>query len=154
MDSFLKIISSTEGGTVTNYSPRFSLTGMTGSFPPNIAAGINKVKGTTSPSTENNVADNPGAGAPDPLNPSGSFQIPFPSQSGSIMYAPMQRRPGTKITAKNVSPAFPTSSVKIATTFLPTPQKITTHTLSMTLSTSSRANTVFDFALQGYRWAH
>lgn len=147
-------MSSTAGGTVTNYSPRFSLTGMTGSFPPSVAAGINKVKGTTSPPTENNVADNAGAGAPDPLAPSESFKIPFPSQSGPIMYAPMQRRPGTKITAQKVSPAFPTSSVQIAATYLPPPMQVTTHTLTMTFSTSSRANAVFSFAVQDYGCVH
>lgn len=142
MDSFLKIISNTDGGTVTNYSPRFSLTGMTGSFPPAVAAGIKKVQGTTSPATQNNVADNAGAGAPDPIAPEESFAIPFFSQTGTIMYAPMQKMPGTKITAKNASPRYPTSSVKIATGYLSPPQQVTTHTLTMTFSTASRANTV------------
>lgn len=140
--SFLKIISSTAGGTVTNYSPRFSLTGMTGTFPPNVEAGIKKVKGTTSPPTAKDLANSPDAGAPDPVAPDASYAIPFLSQTGTIMYAPMQGRPGTKITAKSISPAYPTSSVKIATTHLPPPKQITTHTLSMTISTSSRENTV------------
>lgn len=147
MSSFLKIISNTAGGTVTNYSPRFSLTGMTGSFPPNVAAGIKNVKGTTAPATENNVAKN-GAGAPDPVAPAGSFSVPFLSQTGTIMYAPMQGRPGSKITAKSASPAYPTSSVKIAVTFLPPPKQITTHTLSMTASTSSHENNVFNLMLK------
>lgn len=137
---FLKIISNTAGGTVTNYSPRFSLTGMTGSFPPNVAAGIKQVKGTTGPSTENNVA-NSGAGAPGALIPDASYAIPFFKQTGTIMYAPMQGRPGTKITAKTASAAYPTSSVKIAKTFLPPPKQITTHTLSLTASASSHENT-------------
>lgn len=140
--SFLKIISTTAGGTITNYSPRFSLTGMTGSFPPNVAAGLKNVKGTTAPSTENNVA-NSGAGAPDPIAPDASYAIPFLSQKGTIMYAPMQGRPGSKITAKTATPAYPTSSVQVATTKLPPPVQITTHTLSMTASTSSHENTVF-----------
>ena len=120
---------------------------MTGSFPPNVAAGIKKVKGTTGPSTENNVADS-GAGAPDPIAPDASYDIPFLSQTGTIMYAPMQGRPGTKITAKAARAAYPTSSVKIASTFLPPPKQVTTHTLSMTASTSSHENTVFNLILK------
>ena len=116
---------------------------MTGSFPPNVAAGLKKVKGTTGPSTENNVA-NSGAGAPDPIAPAASFSIPFLSQSGTIMYAPMQGRPGSKITAKIATPAYPTSSVKIAITILPPPKQVTTHTMSMTASTSSHANNVLN----------
>ncbi|MCJ1465627.1 hypothetical protein MMC07_004246 [Pseudocyphellaria aurata] len=137
---FLKIISTTTGGTVTNYSPRFSLTGMTGTFPPNVAAGIKNVKGTTPPGTENNVADS-GAGAPNTVAPPGAYAVPFLQQTGPIMYAPMQGRPGSKITAKVATPAYPTSSVKIAAAFLPPPKQITTHTLSMTASTSSHENT-------------
>lgn len=113
---------------------------MTQPFPANVKAGIQKA-GTTSPPTENNVADDagPGAGA---NPPAGSFAIPYLSQSGQIFYAPMQGRPGTKITAKTASPRYPTSSVSIAKTYLPTPKQTTTMTLSMTFSTDSHAHTV------------
>lgn len=119
---------------------------MTGSFPPNVAAGIKNVKGTTGPSTEKNVA-NSGAGAPDSID-AASYDVPFLSQTGTIMYAPMQGRPGTKITAKTASAAYPTSSVKIANAMLPPPKQVTTHTLSMTASTSSHENTVFNLILK------
>lgn len=126
---------------MTNYSPRFSLEGMTQKFPANVLAGIKKA-GTASPITENNIVD-AGAG---PNAPSGSYAIPFLSQSGPIFYAPMQGRPGTKITAITASPKYPTSSVQIATTYLPTPKQTTTMTLSMTFSTDSHAHTVCHLA--------
>lgn len=135
--SFLKIISPVPGGTVTNYSPRFSLTGMKGTFPPNVAAGIKAVPGTEGPPTEK-----PEGGAPGANIPSASYAIPFASQTGKIFYAPMQKRPGPKITAKTISPAYPTSSVTLATTILPPPVPTTTITASMTMSTDSHANTV------------
>lgn len=113
---------------------------MTQPFPPNVLTGIKKA-GTASPPTENNVVDDPGAGA---NAPAGSFAIPYASQSGLTFYAPMQGRPGTKITAKTASPRYPTSSVQIASTYLPTPNQKTTMTLSMTFSTDSHAHTVCD----------
>jgi hypothetical protein len=137
--SFLKIISRGPGGTVTNYSPRFSLTGMKGTFPPEVVAGIQKVSGTDGPPTEKTGGDPPKPGA---NIPSASFAIPFASQTGAIFYAPMQKRPGTKITAKNAKPLYPTSSVIFATGFLPTPKQTTTYTATMTISTESRAHTV------------
>ena len=136
--SFLKIISPiATGGTVTNYSPRFSLTGMKGTFPPGVAAGIKAASGTEGPPTEKSEGGAPGANAP-----SASYAIPFASQSGQIFYAPMQKRPGSKITAKTISPAYPTSSFKLAKSPLPPPVPTTTFTASMTMSTSSHAHTV------------
>lgn len=111
---------------------------MTGIFPPNVQEGIKKA-GTASPPTEKNIADGADQGT---ALPSGSFAIPYLSQSGLVFYAPMQGRPGTKITAITASPKYPTSSVQIATTYLPTPKQTTTFTLSMTLSTDSHAHTV------------
>ena len=139
--SFLKIISAAPGGTVINYSSRFTLTGMTGTFPPNVQAGIKQIKGTDGPATENNVANNPdtgnGAGAGD-----GQFGQAYSMQTGITRYAPMQKKPPKKITAKSASPQYPTSSYKIAKTALPTPKQVTTITQSVTYSVSSIENTV------------
>lgn len=135
--SFLKIILAVPNGIVTNYSPRFSLTGMTGKFSDDIAAAIQKVSGTDGPPTEK-----PGEGALGADAASASYAIPFASQKGQIFYAPMQKRPGTKITAKTISAAYPTSSVVIAQKILPPPVPTTTITASMTMSTSSHENTV------------
>lgn len=135
--SFLKILLPVPNGIVTNYSPRFSLTGMTGKFADDVAAAIQEVSGTDGPPTEK-----PGEVAPGADAASASYAIPFASQSGQIFYAPMQRRPGPKITAKTISAAYPTSSVQIAKRNLPPPVPTTTITASMTMSTSSHEHTV------------
>ncbi|MCJ1348740.1 hypothetical protein MMC31_006973 [Peltigera leucophlebia] len=134
-------MSATTGGTVTNYSPRFSISGMTGTFPANVLAGVKKVKGTAGPPTESNVVD-PDSGSSTPED--SVYAVPFASQSGKILYAPMQGRPGSKITMKTVSPRYQTSSVQIATTFLPPPKQTTTFTKSLTISVESQENLVFN----------
>lgn len=140
LNSFLKIVSATTGGTITNYSPRFSISGMTGTFSASVLAGLKKVKGTAGPPTENNVVDpGPSSGTPE----DSIYDVPFPSQSDKIMYAPMQGRPGSKITAKTVSPRYQTSSVQIATTYLAPPRQTTTFTKSLTISVESQENLVF-----------
>ena len=140
--SFLKMISvATAGGTVTNYSPRFSLTGMTGSFPANVQAGLADIKGTAGPETENNAgknAANPAAGS----GASGAYGVPYTLQTGATKYAPMQGHPGTKITKNNPTPQYPTSSYSAYTTIAPTPVQKTTITMSATYSTSSHENSV------------
>lgn len=159
--SFLKMISSTTGGTVVNYSDRFSLSGMTGTFPPAVQAGLKGLTGTSGPKTENNVDKNadPAGGAG---KAGGPYSVTYTAQTGLTKYAPMQGKPGTKITAKNPKPQYPTSSVKIAKTMLPTPSVVTTMTVSATYSASSVENQVRNivswgmmcisgFADKGYR---
>ena len=141
-NSFLKMISSATGGTVINYSSRFSLSGMTGTFPPKVEEGIKGVTGTGGPPTQNNVNNNANAGAG---GAAGGFSVPYSLQTGLTKYAPMQGRPGTKITAKQASAQYPTSSVNLAKTFLPTPVQVTTMTMSGTYAlASSIENTVCD----------
>lgn len=121
-----------------NYSDRFSMSGMTGTFPPEVKAGLKEVTGTGGPATENNIVDSKAAAVPaDAKNP-----LPYSAQTGLTKYAPMQGKPGTKITAKNPTPQYPTSNVKIAKTNLPTPSQVTTVTVSATYSASSMENTV------------
>ena len=144
LSSFLKMISAATGGTVINYSDRFTLSGMTGTFPPNVVSGIATIKGTGGPPTENNIdtdAAVPTAGA------EGPYAVTYTAQTGLTKYAPMQGKPGTKITAKNPSPQYPTSSVVTATTRLPTPSQVTTHTVSATYKGPDQVNTVHIFAL-------
>lgn len=113
---------------------------MKGTFPANVEAGIKKVSGTEGPPTEKPDGVQPGP--PGANIPSGSYAVPFALQTGQIFYAPMQKRPGTKITAKTISPAYPTSSVTLAKVNLPPPVQTTTFTASMTMSTDSHAHTV------------
>ena len=132
------------GTTVTNYSKRFSLTGMTGVFPANVQAGIKAVSGTSGPPTEKQVQGQQGNNAGGAAGPAGAYTVPYTMQTGATKYAPMQGRPGTKITAASPKPQYPTSSVSIVSTFLPTPVQVTTMTMSQTASVESRANTVRD----------
>jgi len=136
---FLKIISvAKEGGTVTNYSPRFSLSGMTGTFPPNVLAGAKAVTGTDGPPAVNQVANNANNAAPVGAS---EYAVPYTMQTGLTKFAPMQPVPPSKITKKNPTPQFPTSAVSFASTFLPTPKQVTTMTMSQTFSVSSMENT-------------
>lgn len=126
-----------------NYSDRFSLSGMTGTFPANVETGIKGVTGTGGPATENNVNSN-AAAVPAAGKAGGPYAVTYTAQTGLTKYAPMQGKPGTKITANKQNPQYPTSAVKIAKTFLPTPSQVTTMTVSATYSVSSKENTVCD----------
>ncbi len=126
----------TAGGTVWNYSDRFTLTGMTGVFCAAVQAELLVVSGTTGPDTVNNVAGAVAAPGDD------VWGTPYNLQTGLTKYAPMQPVPPTAITATITSPLWPTSSVSLATTFLPIPSVVTTLTQANTFSVSSHANTV------------
>lgn len=65
------------------------------------------------------------------------FSVPFPQQVGNARFAPMQPSPPKKITATNTNRLYPTSSVEVATTFLPPPTIEVTHTQPPTHSVSS-----------------
>lgn len=135
---YLRMISTAkEGGTITNFSDRFSITGMTGSNP---ADAPTTITGTSGPDTINNVAN--GAAAPAAAAADGGlYDMAYADQTGPTKYAPMQVVPPTKITAKNFSPKYPTSSVSIATTWLPKPTVQTTMTQTQTFLVSSMENT-------------
>lgn len=126
-----------EGGTVTNFSDRFSITGMTGTNP---ADAPDTISGTAGPDTINAVAN--GAAAAAPAAAGGEmYDVAYADQTGLTKYAPMQGVPPTKITAKNFSPKYPTSSVSIATTWLPKATVQTTMTQTQTFHVSSMENT-------------
>lgn len=130
---------SATGGTMINYSSRFTITGMTlTTFAPAIQEAILALAGsTTGPIKQNNVA---AAGAA-PAAGAAEFAIPYSLQTGLTRYAPMQGVPPTKITAGSPTPLFPTSAFTIATTYLPTPSIVLTTTEAQTFSVSSRINT-------------
>ena len=151
--SFIKMIAAGTGGTVTNYSNRFSISGMTGTFPAAVTSGLSGLSGTKGPATENNfaAAGAQAAGAGGAV--AAGATVTYTLQSGPVRYAPMQGKPGTKITAKNASPRYPSSSVSIAKTWLPTPEAVTTQTVSATYSTTSHANTVSSCFSHKTTWA-
>lgn len=136
------ISTATAGGTVTNYSNRFTLTGMTGVFSAAVQTALKTVTGTAGPATVNNIAQ----AAPPPGQAAtadeGVYATPYNDQIGLTRYAPMQPVPPTAITATNTAPLWPTSSVVLATTFLPIPSIQTTITQAQTFSVASHPNTV------------
>ncbi|KAL8854993.1 MAG: hypothetical protein Q9221_000189 [Calogaya cf. arnoldii] len=99
---------------------------MTGTFPPEVVKGISTVSGTDGPPSSSQEAPAAAGGAQD------GEAVSYAAQTGLIKYAPMLTPPGTKITKKAPTPRYPTSSVIIAKTFLPTPKQTTTMTASNT----------------------
>ncbi|QSZ37730.1 hypothetical protein DSL72_008829 [Monilinia vaccinii-corymbosi] len=132
---FMRMIATaTAGGTVTVYSNRFSISGMTGTFPTTFT-----ITGTAGPATVNTVADT-AADSSLPVD-EGVFGIPYQLQTGLTKYAPMGLMPGTSITATNTAPQYPTSSVVMATGYLSPATIATTLTQAQTASFASHANT-------------
>jgi hypothetical protein len=143
--SFVGIQSvATAGGTITTFSGRFTLSGMTGTFSPTVLAANQGVTSAAPPALNNLASAVPvvpaaGGATTDPLG----WTIPYNLQTGAVKYAPMQPIPGTAITATNTAPQWPTSSVVLATTFLPIPSQITTNTQPpAAITRTSHANTV------------
>lgn len=139
----------TVGGTITNFSNRFTLTGMTGVFPAAVVTSNKNIVGTAGPATINAIANQGGAAAGS--IDEGAWGTPYDEQTGPTRYAPMQPIPGTKITATNTAPLWPKSEVPIATTFLPPlgTKLATTQTQPQTFSVASHHNTV-SFSLSGF----
>ncbi|KAF3933522.1 hypothetical protein ABW20_dc0105693 [Dactylellina cionopaga] len=106
---FLRMTWTTTTGTVVNYSDRFTMSGMLGVFSPAMQA-ANAVGDTDRPEAIHPVQ---AEAAPDPNG--GDFAIPYGEQTGTIKYAPMQPRPGSKITAKGTKRLYPTSSYTVFT---------------------------------------
>lgn len=143
--SYLRMTSTStsSGGTLINYSERFTVTGLTGTTPPNI---VKAVDGSTKgPATENNMVNgaSPQNAAAGVVPADGDYGVPYNKQSGSIRYAPMQPFPPTKISKKGKpAPLYPTSAFTIATAKLPPPTVISTITESQTVHAMTMENTV------------
>jgi hypothetical protein len=120
-----------------NFSPHFTITGMTGVFPAAAQAGL-PVTDTSARQAINQVANNPAGNAAG----GDGFNVPYNEQTGLTRFAPMMTQPPTAITKKDTKPLFPTSSVSIATTFLPVATVQTTITQSNTHFVSQMENTV------------
>lgn len=128
----------TDGGTIINYSDRFTVSGMTGNTPSQFSTPVADLDGSTKgPETQNNIANNAAAGAA-----AGGFDVPYAEQTGLMKYAPMQSVPPTKITLKGYTPLYPTSAYKVATAPLPPASITTTMTQSQTFSVAIQENTV------------
>lgn len=133
------MIATSSVGTITVFSDRFTLNGMTGSFPAAIEADLASISGSSGPQAVNVQINERQA---EVQGQEASFAIPFPQQTGLTKYAPMQRAPGTKITATNTAPLYPSSSAPLASTYLPVPTVMTTLTAPQTFEAASHPNTV------------
>ncbi|EME43883.1 hypothetical protein DOTSEDRAFT_71630 [Dothistroma septosporum NZE10] len=139
---YLKMIATaTDGGTVTYYSSRFNMPGMTGTTPAEYATAAAAVSGTDGPDTVNAVANNAAAANAATGAAGGEYTVPYALQTGLTRYAPMQGVPPTKITLKNFTPMYSTSAYTIATTWLPKGSIVTTLTESQTFKATSIENT-------------
>ncbi len=135
--------STTSGETIINYSNRFTLTAMTGIFPPSVLEGLKTVQGTEGPPTlEQSAEGELKKRQAAPVGPAASYEVPYTLQKGPTRYAPMQPLPGTKITKKNASPLHPSTSITIAKTWMPAPTISITLTQEPTHSVQSRKNDV------------
>lgn len=145
---FLKIEAvAAAGGTVQNFSDRFSMKNMAGVFSDVVAQQLKGISGTKGPPTVNAVV---GVGAQQPPPPAAGgggvpagtagFDVPYDQQGGATRYAPMQPMAGTKITAQDMKRQWPTSAYTIYTTNGAPPAIATTITQPQTGSVASIAN--------------
>lgn len=141
---FLKIISAATGGSVINFSDRFSISGMTGVFPAAVTDGLKTVSGTAGPPTQNNIqAVQAGAGAGQAtVVAGGQYTVAYTLQTDPVRYAPMPPMAVSKISAKGQSRQWPTSAYTVYPAPVGTPNAITTNTMTLTFIASSMENTV------------
>lgn len=137
---FLRSIGVAPGGTVINFSKRFTLSGMTGTFSAAVQAGLAKVSGTDGPATQNQIANPQNAAA---AGGSSQFGVPYTMQTGPVRYAPMAARAPTKITAKGNARQFPTSAYSVwFRSGMPQPDATQTVTDVYTFTVSSMEATI------------
>ncbi|CAI6337204.1 unnamed protein product [Periconia digitata] len=128
------------GGQLTTYSPRFSYSGMKGTFAATVKTSLDKLKSTetSGPPTK----DETDSGKKPAAGDASDFEVNYTMQTGPTRYAPMQPIPGTKITKTGKpTPLFPTSAVSFAKSHLPIPTIATTVTQSQTHKVESRPHT-------------
>lgn len=97
-----------EGDTI-HYTPRFSLSGMTG------PVSTYTYSDTTQPNAITEIYTGPATTVA--TIDSASFSVTYTLQTGKTRFAPMQMQPGSKITAKSWKRKFATSKVTYYSTF-------------------------------------
>ncbi|EGW35694.1 cell wall synthesis protein KRE9 precursor [Spathaspora passalidarum NRRL Y-27907] len=117
------------GGDTIHYSPRFQLTGMSGTA------------GTLAVTMTGAVPDPQVQGFDAAANINSAwFTIPYTKQTGKTRYAPMQTQPGSKVTATTWTMRFPTSSVSYYTTKAKSPVVYSTITPGWDYTAESAVN--------------
>ncbi|GAQ47225.1 beta-1,6-glucan boisynthesis protein [Aspergillus niger] len=131
---FLRIAASGPETSVVNYSDRFTLTNMTGSFSPTVLNGLHSAMHPTDSFPSSLEDDNHEELRKRQV--AGPFTIPYQLQTGPTRYAPMAKKPGSTIPPGTPTPQYPTSAYSVATTYLPQA------TVQMTLSASETYSVV------------
>lgn len=138
-------------GLTRNYTPRFSMSSMTGEFTPGQLA-AQKLGDEDPPVGENTVVDPDSAAGGDAA---GMMGVGYAMQTGPTRYAPMQTQPGRSITAKSARMQYPTSAYTVYTTRGRKPNVETTVTQAWDYTVVSKVNTVgfFVWVLGGGKFA-
>lgn len=160
---FFRIVSTTKDGqTVTNYSPRFSLQGMSGKFPESIADSLkDTILDVASPGDLNHfeLRQQVGGAAAAASNlADASYLLAYTLQTGLTRYAPMPKIPGSTITKSHTTMLYPTSAFTKFTAGKSPDAQLTltqsqtyTHT-SIEATQSAAANPTDDMAKFLARW--
>lgn len=127
----------TAGGTLTLYSPRFTLTSMTGTFSPAMEAANEDGEGQPTLEEEDKTVAPPRPNAP----ANDEEVVTYTRQTGKTRFAPMQTQPGKRITAKETKRQYPTSTYTVFTTRGPKPNVETTVTRPWNYKVVSLENT-------------
>lgn len=129
---FFQLYSVASDGYSIQYSPRFTLSGMTGTL--KASAGGD----SDPPDAQVNVGE--AAGAASTVN-SASLTLTYTLQTGKTRYAPMQMQPGSKVTYKlSASRRYPTSAVSYFTAYQSKPYPVTTVTPSWSYTITQGPN--------------
>ncbi|KAF4213105.1 hypothetical protein CNMCM8980_000468 [Aspergillus fumigatiaffinis] len=134
---FLMMVASGPQAFAINFSKRFTLSNMTGSFPPHLVDEIRSLSDPDGSAAKEDLRKRAAGAA------YAAYTVPYPLQSGPTKYAPMAKEPGSTIPAKTKAPApqFTASVYTIATTWLPPATVQATLSASATYSIVSVENT-------------
>lgn len=129
--------------SVVNYSDRFSIINMTGSFSSRVKSGIHSIQDAHGPASREGYEYE----GLQKRQAAGEHTVLYAYQTGPTRYAPMAKKPGSTIPPGKPTPQNPTSPYTIATTYMPAPTVETTVSADLTYSVSSIENTVCQVSL-------
>lgn len=136
---FFQVYTVFSQATTIQYSPRFTLSGMSGTTTTTL---INGGKPATLSVSVTGAQPSPFTSLDATLTSinSASFTIPYPEQSGVTKFAPMQMQPGSTVTATTWTPQYPSSSVSYFSTLAKPGTVLSTITPGWSYTPESAAN--------------
>lgn len=133
---FFQVYAQFEVGSTIHYTPRFTLSGMSGSPTTyTYAASLFSVTGAN-PDAQFALT----TGEATSID-SRSFTVPYTMQTGRTRYAPMQTQPGSVVTYTMYSNRHATSAYTAYTSILPSPNVYSTITPGWSYAVTSKFNT-------------